>query len=389
MGKLKLLIIIVAVIVCPILVCTGSSAGNFLRTAAYFSAGAYAGGYEHAPNTSENSSDDSDTSKPDPENPMGSHPTSEPDNSSSPAGTAPSEPVNVPSVKTGRIITKNRADYVDPTDYSSFKTHSGSILRYNFGKSSADCYITLDSGAQVRNCTELSNETLLAASRGLPSMEVLADSELPSVLIYHTHSTESFLPSADWYDADYPINTRASERSIVAVGDAISEALSKRGISVVHDCTIHDYPQYTGSYYRSAETILKNLEEYPSIKLVLDIHRDGIGNADGSLVAPIAEVNGKNAAQFMIISGCDGEMYNIPNFMENYKLAALLQNCSENAYPELARSLLFDYRNYNQDISTGALLIEVGSQGNSLEEVVYTGELLGNVIADAIEKMSQ
>ncbi len=88
----------------------------------------------------------------------------------------------------------------------------------------------------------------------------------------------------------------------------------------------------------------------------------------------------------MIISGCDDGEMDMPDYMENFKLACLLQNCAEEAYPDLARAVLFDYRNYNQSLSTGALLIEVGSHGNSLDEALYTGELLGNVIADALER---
>ena len=173
---------------------------------------------------------------------------------------------------------------------------------------------------------------------------------------------------------------------MTAVGDALCEALAQRGISSVHDCTVHDYPSFTGAYERSAQTIQRNLEQYPSIKIVIDLHRDGITNADGSLSAPVAEINGRNAAQFMIISGCDDGTFDMPNYIENFKLAALLQNCAESAYPGLARAVLFDYRKYNQNLSTGALLIEVGSHGNSLNEAVYTGELLGNVIANALEK---
>ena len=238
----------------------------------------------------------------------------------------------------------------------------------------------------MRNCTDVTNAELLAQSEILPSLGGEPDSEQPTVLIYHTHTCESFLPYSDSFDADYPLRSTDPSRNMTAVGDAICESLSKRGISSVHDCTVYDSPMFTGAYYRSADGMLAILEEYPSIKIVLDIHRDGIINDDGSLVAPIAEIDGKNAAQFMIISGCDDGEMEMPDYMENFKLACLLQNCAESAYPDLARAVLFDYRNYNQSLSTGALLIEVGSHGNSPEEAVYTGELLGNIIADALEK---
>ena len=105
------------------------------------------------------------------------------------------------------------------------------------------------------------------------------------------------------------------------------------------------------------------------------------------MTAPIAEIGGRTAAQFMIITGCDSPETDFPNYMQNFKLACLLQNCAEDAYPGLARPVLFDYRNYNQSLFDGDLLIEVGSQGNSLSEALYTGELLGSIIADAIERI--
>lgn len=387
MGKLKSLIIGVAAVGCPFLTFSGTDVGNALSAAAYYSAGAYVEVPEDSLDGTDKLSNGGAGSKPEnPQNPDKPQDQNPPDKSEgSDRSEQVSEPVIKPSVTPGQIITKNRSDYVDDTDYSAFRTRSGAIERYNFGK--YDSYITLDSGAQVKNCTEKSDSELYEASNEFPAICMPEDAQQPVVLVYHTHTTESFLPEGEWYDADYPINNRDSDKSVVAVGDAICEALAERGVSVVHDCAVHNYPQYTGSYYRSADTILQNLEEYPSIRLVLDIHRDGITNADGSLPAPIAEINGKTAAQFMIISGCDNEVYNIPQFMENYKLACLLQNCAEDAYPGLARPVLFDYRNYNQDLSTGALLIEVGSHGNSLEEAVYTGELLGNIIADALEHL--
>lgn len=372
LGKLKSFAAIAAAVGCPILTLSGSAAGNFLRSAAYFTAGAYYSETSESGDSS-TSSDSSEVSE-NSENSQTSEIESEP-------------PESVPE-KLGKIITKNRSDYEDETDYSKYQTHSGEILRYNFGKFTSGDYITLQSGAQVRNCTDIDNSELETAAKTLPEIKLPENSESPTVLIYHTHTTESYLPENDWYDADYPNNNRDPDKSVVAVGDALCEALASRGISVVHDCTVHDYPQYTGAYYRSADTIVKNMEDYPDLQLILDIHRDGIGGSDGSPIAPTAEIDGKTAAQFMIITGCDNEIFDMPDYMENYKLACLLQNAAETAYPTLARPVLFDYRNYNQDMSPGALLIEVGSQGNSLEEAVYTGELLGNIIADALECFS-
>ena len=390
MGKAKTLLICAASLCCPIFVCSGSAAGDALRTSAYVSAGALPENSESGNNSG------SETSSGFPENPYNSKPD-KPDQSSSPnseseppfssSTSVPDLPANDPTVVTrGTIITKNRSTRTDDIDFSKFTRKNGIIYRYTFERGTSEDYIDLPSGAQIRNSTEKDNSELIAASKLLPNIKV-EDPTQPTVLIYHTHTTESYMPNGDRYDTNYPDRSVDSERNMTAVGDAICEALAERGISVVHDCTVHDNPEYVGAYNRSAETILQNLEEYPSIRLVIDIHRDGIANPDGSLVAPVTEINGKNAAQFMIISGCDGERFSIPHYIENFKLACLLQNTAENLYPNLARPVLFDYRDYNQSLFAGTLLIEVGSHGNSLDETVYTGELIGEIIANAIEEL--
>ncbi|MDE5577441.1 MAG: stage II sporulation protein P [Oscillospiraceae bacterium] len=405
MGKLKSILIGAAAICCPFFAGTSTAAGTALRTAAYVSAGAAELPWSElfpSESDSESKPENSSTGSTDDRSSVGirlpestasdisstrsSTVTSGAESRPPDTSTYTSEPnVSEPHQKLGNLITINRTESTADTDYSEFTKKSGEIYRYNFGKQQSEDYITLRSGAQVRNCTELENAVLSEAAEALPAFGTL-DSEQPSVLIYHTHTSESFLPYGEEFDEDYPLRSGDPARNMTAVGDAICESLSKRGISSVHDCTVYDEPMFTGAYYRSADSMLEILEKYPSIKIVLDIHRDGIINADGSLVAPVAEIGGKNAAQFMIISGCDDGEMEMPDYMENFKLACLLQNCAEDAYPDLARAVLFDYRNYNQGLSTGALLIEVGSHGNSLDEAVYTGELLGNIIADALEK---
>lgn len=382
MGKLKSVIIGTAAICCAFLSCSGSMVGQTVRGAAYLAAGVTYAEPSESAEWSESTSSASFV-----ESTSSTSSALSAESTRSDISTI-SEP-EIPPKAVGKVITLNRSTYTDDTDYSQFTKHSGIISRYAFGKSTADNYVTLDGGAQIQNLTEVACETLAEAAKSLPSLgKVENPAELPQVLIYHTHTTESYSPHADWYDEDCPDRSRDSSRNMTSVGDAICSALSERGIASVHACTVHDYPQYTGAYYRSADTINAILAEYPSIKLVLDIHRDGIADEDGTPIAPAITVNGKSAAQFMIISGCDdkGEL-DLPNYMENFKTACLVQRAAEAAYPGLARAVLFDYRNYNQHISVGSLLIEVGSQANTLDEAVYTGELLGNILADSLSEL--
>ena len=399
MGKLKTFLICVAALCCPIFICSGSAAGNVLRDSAYWSAGVPIGETESSDNLSDTDSDplyssnsgnySSNMGANSGNNSNSSESSSGSSNSTSDksSSTSSDTPVNNPvPAQRGTIITKNRSDRKDDVNWSSFNLQNGRIYRYTFERGSTEDYIDLISGAQIQNKTEKDNSQLIAAFGQLPPIEI-EDPTQPTVLIYHTHTTESYMPYGDSYDTRHPDRSVDSDRNMVAVGDAICEALAENGISVVHDCTIHDNPEFVGAYNRSAETILRNLEEYPSIKIVLDIHRDGIANPDGSLVAPAVNINGKSAAQFMIISGCDGERFSIPNYMDNFKLACLLQNTAEELYPGLARPVLFDYRDYNQSIFTGTLLFEVGSHGNSLEETTYTGSLIGEIIAKAAKQL--
>lgn len=289
-----------------------------------------------------------------------------------------------------RVISQNITDFDDGLDYSAAGNSSGVISRRTYGLYTTGEYITLDSGAQVKNCTSDTNASLLAASKELPKLGIELNSPDPQVLIIHTHTTESYEPyERDYFDAEFPFRTRDSRHNMVAIGEELAQTLAENGISVLHDGTIHDYPAYTGAYDRSEETIRGILEEYPSIKVVIDLHRDAMTDADGSRIAPVKEVGGKSAAQFMIIAGCDDGRFNMPNYIENFKLAALIQNSSEVMFPGLARAVLFDYRNYNQHITTGSLLIEVGSHANSLDEALYTAELLGESMAAALTVISQ
>ncbi|MGN1133014.1 MAG: stage II sporulation protein P [Oscillospiraceae bacterium] len=254
----------------------------------------------------------------------------------------------------------------------------GKILDYCFEPYSGEQYINLKNGGQVRNCTDISNDTLMAESQKKYDFTLEADSKQPQILIYHTHTTESFeLKDRDYYDRDFSTKTTDPNKNITSVGDEICKQLDEAGIAYVHDTLVHDYPDYDNAYQSSRSTVQQLLKKYPSIKIALDIHRDGIEREDGTRLAPTVEVDGKKAAQVMIISGCDDGTKDMPNYLKNFHFASALQSTFASSYEGFARPVLFDYRFYNQDLTTGSLLIEVGAQGNSLDQVKYSGELIG------------
>lgn len=207
------------------------------------------------------------------------------------------------------------------------------------------------------------------------------------VLIFHTHTTESYLEYDEgYYHSSFYPRSEDSTKNMVSVGAEIARSLRAQGIGVIHATEVHDSPEYTGAYDRSWETISKYIEQYPSIKVVLDIHRDSIAGDSGSKVKPTFEVNGRKAAQIMIMAGCDlyGD-YGFPDWEYNLRFALKLQKYAEDMYPGMTRPMYFGNFAYNMPISRGSLLIEVGTDVNTTQEAQYTGNLLGNVLAKVLQ----
>ncbi len=282
-----------------------------------------------------------------------------------------------------KVVSDSDYEVGDKPYPENIDSRDGAISVMSFGFVEGDDFLELDHG-QVRNITHVSNDDLLAESGLAPDFDITLDGS-PQVLIMHTHATESYEPyERDFYDESFNSRTTDPTMNMIAVGDEIAEELESAGIGVIHDTTLHDYPSYNGSYERSRETVKKYLEEYPSIKIVLDVHRDAIERDNGERVAPVAEIDGKNAAQVMIISGCDDGTMGMPDYMKNFRFASLLQNQLESDWKGLTRPVLFDYRKYNQDLTTGSILIEVGGHANSIDQALYSGELIGKSLVNIL-----
>ncbi len=211
----------------------------------------------------------------------------------------------------------------------------------------------------------------------------------PQVLIVHTHATETFMKTdADYFTDDFKARTTNNKENMVQIGNLVSEKLNKSGIKTVHSATQHDYPNYSGSYSRSAKTVNSYLKKYPSIKIVLDLHRDSVSAGGSDKAKLVTKINGKKAAQVMLVMGSQtGSIKDHPNWKENLKLALKLQQTLEVKYPTLARPLSLMSKKYNQSLSTGALLIEFGTEANTLEEASYSAELVGNALVDLLNNL--
>ncbi len=206
-------------------------------------------------------------------------------------------------------------------------------------------------------------------------------SHAPTVLIIHTHTTES-------YTGDYPYvepyRTLDEKTNMLAIGAEVARVLELGGVTVIHDRNIYDYPDYNGAYNASREAVKGYLAQYPSIQLVLDLHRDAAAGDAGAFKTE-ATVDGQAAAQLMMVVGTDGTGLHHPNWEENLALALKLHVLLEQEDPGITRPITLRRQRFNADLSPGSLLIEVGAAGNSLEEAI----LAANALARGILKLAK
>lgn len=243
------------------------------------------------------------------------------------------------------------------------------------------------SGIYIKNSA---GESLNIKSELSSSLELkIKKSKEPEVLIVHTHATESYMnEDRAYYTAQDKPRNEDNNKNVVKVGETFAEVLKKGGISVLHDKTHHDSPSYNQSYSRAKTTINEYLSKYPSIKVVVDIHRDSIAMTGNDKCKPTAEINGKKAAQVMLVVGSQtGTVSGFPDWKQNLRLALRFQQTMEATYPGLARSMLFCSRKYNMNLTKGSMLLEVGTDANTLEEAVYSAELAGNALLSVLNTL--
>ena len=228
---------------------------------------------------------------------------------------------------------------------------------------------------------ELNIENLLNEGADLK----IKDVSKPTVLIYHSHTTECFtLLDVGYYTKSTDLKTKDINRNMVRVGDEICKVLESRGIGVVHDREIHD-EDYNSAYDSSRQSVEKYLEEYPSIEITIDVHRDSITYKDGTKVKPTVEVDGKKAAKMMIISGCEyNRVKNFPDWQANLHFSTAVTNELNSKYEGLMRPILFSERKYNMDLTKNSFLLEVGTEANTLDEACYSGRLFADGLSDLL-----
>lgn len=150
---------------------------------------------------------------------------------------------------------------------------------------------------------------------------------------------------------------------------------------MIHNATVHNQPSDTGAYGRSLNTATNILKSYPSIKIVLDIHRDGLGE---SKLRVASKINGKDTAKIMFVVGTDGTGLEHPNWRENLKLALKLQQKLNEKYPGITRPVYMSRNRYNQHLTNGSLIVEIGGDGNTINECLESAKYLAEVLNEVI-----
>lgn len=296
------------------------------------------------------------------------------------------------------ISAEDSKDYTDiqqtPSDIARLmnKAKKTATKSKSKGKTSEEAY---QGGGTIVSYGNLQIQTKIPKSFYSPDIKALLnqgsdltiyDKSKPTVLIYHSHTTEAYSLLDTGYYISSDARSNNSARNMVRVGDDLAAYLEKQGFTVIHDRTIHD-KDYTKSYDNSRATIEKYLEQYPSIEVTIDVHRDDITYSNKTKVKPTAKINGKKAARMMIISGCEyNRVKNFPDWEENLKFDLQVQNKVNELYPGLMRPILFSERKYNMYETHYSFLLEVGTDANTLDEACYSARLFGNALGKLLNE---
>lgn len=201
-----------------------------------------------------------------------------------------------------------------------------------------------------------------------------------NILIYHTHSCESYTPSEKYtYKASGNFRTIDKKRSVIRVGTELTKYMKSYGYNVIHDTTLYDYPSYSGSYNRSYTGVSKLLNQHKETEVLFDIHRDAI--ADSSY-APTVKIGNEYAAQLMFVIGSNGSGAQHDNWQKNLQFAIKIQEKANEMYPGLFKPIVLRNSRYNQQLANGASIIEVGATGNTLEQCLVSMKYLAKVLTE-------
>lgn len=215
---------------------------------------------------------------------------------------------------------------------------------------------------------EVDPESLCASVLG---QTIRPAGEGPQILITHTHGSEAYtMAGEDHYTETDNARTDDPNYNMIRIGEEMKAVFESMGFSVLHDTALYDYPSYSGSYTRSLAGVKEYLEQYPTIAVVLDVHRDALIAEDGTVYKAVTQVDGENVAQIMLVCGSNDGGLTHPDWQQNLNLAAHIQLHMTAIEPTLARPVNLRAQRFNQHLTPCSLLVEVGTSGNTLQEAL-------------------
>lgn len=236
-------------------------------------------------------------------------------------------------------------------------------------------YTSEYNGVKIRNETDIK----LTKEMLTPTVDVNTE----NIVIYHTHTCESYTPTEKFeYKESGNFRTTDINYSVARVGTELTKYMEHYGYNVIHDTTLYDYPSYSESYDRSLKGVAKILEENENTDILFDLHRDAIGD---SSYAPTVKIGDEEAAQLMFVIGSNGGGSEHDNWNENLKLAIKIQEKANELYPGLFKPIILRNSRYNQQLATGASIIEVGATGNTMEQCLTSMKYLSKVLSEVLK----
>ncbi len=264
-----------------------------------------------------------------------------------------------------------------PSDEAAIPVFSNNLCWYSIGEKAE---------LNLLNKTKFSVNLNDFLKKSFPIKGTIKKSK-PLVLIVHTHGTESYLPSGrDYYLPTEAFRSHEKAKTVVHIGEVLKNELESLGIPVLHDETMYDKNDYSKSYTNANKGIKKILSENPSIKFVIDLHRDSVFDATGRNIKPLTTIDGKKCAQLMLVVGTNQGGANHPNWRDNLTVSTYLQSKLNELYPTLARPINLRTSAFNQMHTRGSVILEVGSCGNTIEEAENSAIIFAKAYAEMIKE---
>ncbi len=250
--------------------------------------------------------------------------------------------------------------------------------------------LSSDDFLKITNETSYKVDALSVFNTTPKSLENVTIDQNPLVLIVHTHGTECYSNTdANMYEKDMPTRSTDINENVVSVGKEIKDVLQSFGISAIHSEVMCDKDSFITAYSTSKKLVEKYLKEYPSIKFVIDVHRDSITKEDGEKIAPTLDASGNEYAQLMFVVGTDASGTKHKNWKNNLSLALNLQSTLEEDFPGICRPVNLRSASFNQQMSDGHLILEVGSCASTLSQAKNSARAFASVLAKNIIAQSK